>query len=71
MLFVLLKEQEILSRGKILALGISQQDWPINGPLPHSKPCKICNTECYLSTVVCRCSVDYFACLDHAIEISF
>jgi len=71
MLFVLLKNKKFYLVVKFLALGISQQDWPINGPLPHSKPCKICNTECYLSTVVCRCSVDYFACLDHAIEISF
>jgi len=45
------------------------QQWPIHGPLPHSRACKVCNSECYLSCIFCPCSPNTYACLDHCKEL--
>ena len=63
------REKEKLSISKISSLNMNQQVWPTCGPLPYSKACKMCNTECYLSTVICSCGA--YSCLDHFQEISF
>jgi len=62
------REEEVESRTKLRKQGIQMQVWAISGPLPHSKPCKVCNAECYLSTIGCSCTPGHYGCLEHAEE---
>mmetsp|Transcript_33955 Transcript_33955/g.58019 ORF Transcript_33955/g.58019 Transcript_33955/m.58019 type:complete len:695 (+) Transcript_33955:27-2111(+) len=64
------RNEELIGRGNILKMGCKKiQQWPIHGPLPHSRACKVCNSECYLSCIFCPCSPNTYACLDHCKEL--
>jgi len=67
-LFYEARKEEENARKRVLRKGVGQDVWLLTGPLPHAKPCKICNAECYLSAIGCDCSPDAFGCLDHAEE---
>jgi len=62
------RKEEENARRRVLSLGVKSEMWTMSGPLPHSKPCKVCNTECYLSAIGCTCTPDAVACLDHVEE---
>mmetsp|Transcript_25505 Transcript_25505/g.32484 ORF Transcript_25505/g.32484 Transcript_25505/m.32484 type:complete len:701 (-) Transcript_25505:1209-3311(-) len=62
------RQEEVTSRRKVINMGVQTRIWNIQGPLPHAKPCKVCNAECYLSAIGCACCPDLFGCLEHVEE---